>query len=78
MSTTTRPGRPPLKRSDDREPMLAGMSTDQSQSAELNPPAGVDEFTFPRQPHEAIPFTGAPLMRRIVIKPTIIDQLRSR
>jgi hypothetical protein len=40
------------------KPTLAGMSTDQSQSAEPNPPSGVGEFTFPRQPHETIPFTG--------------------
>jgi hypothetical protein len=36
--------------------MLAGVSTDRSESAELTSSAGVGEFTFPRPPHTAITF----------------------
>jgi hypothetical protein len=39
--------------------MSAGVSTDQSESAELTSPVGVGEFMFPQQPYKAIAFTGA-------------------
>jgi hypothetical protein len=38
------------------EPMFAGVSMGQSESAELTSSAGVGEFTFPRPPHTAIAF----------------------
>jgi hypothetical protein len=42
--------------------MLTGMSTDQSQTAELTSPVGVGESMLPRQPYKAAAFTGALLI----------------
>jgi hypothetical protein len=46
--------------------MFAGVSMDQSESAELTSPAGVGKFTFSQQPYEAIASACELLANRIV------------
>jgi hypothetical protein len=52
--------------------MFASVSMDKSELAEFISPAGVEKFTFPRQPLEPVAFTGTPMVNQTVTQPTII------
>ena len=60
------------------EPMLTGVSMDQSERAELTSSVGVGEFTFPRQSYETVAFACALLVHQIVIQSAVVDELARR